>query len=154
MTAEKKTFKRHVLEIRRKDDGFQTLSVLLVFEGPKLLKTFYLLTPPWKNNAKGESCIPFGRDYILVHRTSEKYGKHLRILNSDGSELLPRDMVLLHNGNYRKQTLGCDLVGKDLADLNGDGKLDVTASKDVSLPELVALIPEEGASYTILEDFR
>lgn len=154
MTQVPTVFKRHVLEIRRTDDGFQTLSVLLVFEGPRLLKSFYLLTPPWKNNEKEISCIPSGRKYILIHRESEKYGKHLRVLNDDGSEILPREMVLLHNGNYRKNTLGCGLVGKDLADLNGDGELDVTRSKDFALPELVALIPQEGASYTIIEDFR
>lgn len=110
----------------------QTLG-LMYFNGKEVAKTLELAD---KNNAPKISCIPKGT-YKVVSRYSQKYGNHFHITN-----VLGRSFILIHNGNYHTQILGCVLVGKTHADINKDGYKDVTASKD-KMKELLALLPNE-----------
>lgn len=68
-------------------------------EGRRLCYTIEL---PWKQNAKGVSCIPEGK-YLLKKRYSAKYKHHLLV------EGVPqRSLILLHPANYAMQELqGC-----------------------------------------------
>ena len=141
---------RTVCLFRRVDTGKETLGVLIVFNGAEVLRMFAHLEPPWKNNANKVSCIPDG-EYLLVPRESEKYGKHLRILNPDGSEILPREVVLIHIGNYFTNTEGCGLVGRSFADINKDGQPDVVSSGN-AFAELVSLI-DKPTRYVIKSVF-
>ena len=77
---------------------------------------------PWRDNKKRISCIPDG-SYKCVKRISKKYGHHWHIL-----EVPNRSLILIHHGNYNKDTLGCILVGEDFVDINNDGLCDVTSS--------------------------
>ena len=89
---------------------------VLRFEG-------WALEPPWRENRAGESCIPCGL-YGLVWRTSRRYGRHLLVEGTG-----PRSLILLHAGNYPRDTRGCLLPGLRRQDLDGDGVADVAASR-------------------------
>ena len=92
----------------------------------------------WKNNEVGESCIPKG-DYKAIPRTSEKFAKHFRIVELNGEEVTGRvGPILIHPGNLYTDIRGCILVGKEFQDINGDGNLDVTHSRDTLKALLVA----------------
>lgn len=81
------------------------------------------LEPPWKNNETGVSCIPEGL-YKVKHRRSSKYGHHLILIDVVG-----REFILFHWGNYVKNTRGCIITGTKHQDINGDGIPDVSSSK-------------------------
>jgi hypothetical protein len=112
------------------DDGVQTLGHLHLGNG----KVYQTLELAWKNNERQRSCIPKGT-YKVKKRTSAKYGEHFHILNVPN-----RDFILLHHGNYHTDILGCILLGKGLSDLNKDGRLDVTSSRQ-AMKELLAALP-------------
>jgi hypothetical protein len=99
-------------------------------------KVYQTLELAWKNNAKQISCIPKGT-YKVKKRTSAKYGEHFHILNVPN-----RDMILIHHANFSHQLLGCLAPGKGLADINRDGRLDVTSSRQ-AMKEMLAYLPCE-----------
>jgi hypothetical protein len=90
---------------------------------------------PDKDNHPNISCIPAGR-YQCKKIVSPSLGKCVEIEN-----VLNRTYVRLHSGNYTSQILGCVLVGDSIKDINRDGILDVTNSKN-TLNDLMALLPE------------
>ena len=65
----------------------------------------YTLEPPWRNNETGRSCIPSG-DYDLRPRSSGRFGEHY-LVEGTGK----RDGILIHVGNFPKDTTGCIVVG-------------------------------------------
>jgi hypothetical protein len=115
----------------------RTLGRLLVFNGLNLVGSFTTLELPFRNNERNKSSI-LSAFYNVEPRTSEKYGKHLLVLCVPG-----RDMILMHHGNYPRDTEGCILVGTDFADINADSKLEITASK-TAMKKLVALVTEKA----------
>jgi len=66
----------------------------------------YTLELPWKDNERRVSRIPEGT-YEVKKRYSQKYKEHLHVLKVPG-----RSYILIHIGNFSKDTLGCILVGK------------------------------------------
>jgi len=58
-----------------------------------------------------------------------------------------RDMILIHEGNYHFNFLGCIGVGQDFADINKDGQTDITNTK-ATLAQLVKVAPN-GFRLTI-----
>lgn len=96
---------------------------------------------PWKNNEISESCVPVG-DYSVKPRTSQKFKNHYILENTT-----PRELILIHFGNYHTDIRGCILVGKKRTDLNGDGCLDITNSR-ATLEEILKLAPK-GFELTI-----
>jgi hypothetical protein len=112
------------------DDGVQTLGHLHLGNG----RVYQTLELAWKNNERQISCIPKGT-YKVRKRTSAKYGEHFHILNVPN-----RDMILLHHANFHNQLLGCIAPGKGLSDINKDGRLDVTSSRQ-AMKELLAALP-------------
>ena len=97
----------------------QTLGEMVI--AGKVIKTLEL---PEKNNAPQISCIPQGT-YAVIKRNSPKYGDHFHILDVPG-----RSAILIHHGNYHTDIRGCILVGFGHSDINKDGYLDVTSSRD------------------------
>lgn len=65
-----------------------------------LCSTFEL---PWRDNQPNISCIPAGV-YPLKMTNSPKYGPCYKVYNVDG-----RTDILIHKGNYVRDTLGCIL---------------------------------------------
>ncbi len=124
---------------RLSDDGFQTLGIATMPNG----KVYHTLELSWKNNQKQISCIPKG-NYKLKKRYSAKYGHHLHVQNVPN-----RDFILLHSGNYHTDILGCLIFGKGLKDINGDGRLDVTSSRQ-ALKEIGEAFDKMPFDLTIL----
>jgi hypothetical protein len=92
---------------------------------------------PWLNNQHQISCILPGV-YDLELWNSEKFGKCLHV------RMVPdRDAILIHKGNFNKDTHGCILVGSRFSDIDKDGYLDVIES-GVTLNKLMSLIEGDG----------
>jgi len=102
------------LTIIRKYDPEGTIGRLLIDE-KEFCKT---LERPNLNNQSDNlktlendsSCIPEGK-YKVVRRTSERFGKHLHILDVPN-----RSFILIHQGNVIDEILGCVLVGDKIYD--------------------------------------
>lgn len=108
---------------RLQDNETQTLSRLYFYTTLNLIFQCVCLEPAWEDNQKFISCIPKGI-YRVVPRYSTKYGWHWEVLDVDG-----RSLILIHWGNFRKDTEGCICVGKKFFDIDKDGNKDVTSSK-------------------------
>ena len=78
---------------------------------------------PWRDNKRRESCIPEGI-YIIVPRTSTKYGNHFEIKN-----VKDRDAILIHIANFARELLGCIAPGLSHKDIDKDGNLDNVSSR-------------------------
>ena len=126
----------HLLLNRFLMSGVQTLGVLTAIndlhQGVYKCNTLEL---PWKQNARQVSCIPAGM-YDVVKRQSPKYGQHFQLLNVPG-----RDMILIHSGNFTRDTHGCILVGQGFTDIDNDGLRDLQFSKK-TLAELYKILPD------------
>jgi hypothetical protein len=123
--------------IRTGSDDVQTIGKLIVTDDncKKVLER-YALELPDKDNKFQVSRIPAG-EYKVIKRWSPKYKNHFHILDVPN-----RSMILIHHGNYHRDTLGCILPGKRLVDIDGDGHKDVTESVKV-MKELNNILPDE-----------
>lgn len=123
--------------IRIKSDDIQTIGKIIVTneDCEKVLER-YALELPDRDNKFQVSRIPKG-EYKVIKRWSPKYKNHFHILDVPN-----RSMILIHHGNYHKDTLGCILVGRDLIDIDNDGHVDVTASVK-TMKELNKILPDE-----------
>jgi hypothetical protein len=100
--------KAHLLLIR---DSFTDKSTIgkLYLNGEFYGHTLEL---PWKDNEKRISCIPKGVYEVKKRHTEESKYKyeHLHILDVEN-----RELILLHIGNYPKNSKGCILLGNTRA---------------------------------------
>lgn len=97
-----------MLRIKRTYYENCTIGVLTIEENNtknKLSTAIYTLELPYLNNQRNISCIPEGT-YKLVKHTSPKFGQCFWV-----KDVLDRDEILFHTGNYTKDTKGCILVG-------------------------------------------
>ena len=92
----------------------------------------YTLERPWRDNEVNVSAIPDGT-YTAKRRHSEKYGHHWILEDVPG-----RSLILIHIGNYPKDSKGCILVGT----YAGDGRPAVWQSR-VTMNKLRVLLPDE-----------
>jgi len=89
---------------------------------------------PWKDNQRNISCIPEG-EYEVELYDSPSHGPgtfHLK-------DVPGRTYILIHAGNYTRDTAGCVLVGNRFADLDKDGVTDVLNSR-ATLKSLKSLV--------------
>lgn len=101
----------------------QVQGTLQVFDhNETAIFTAVTLEPAYNNNTMNKSAIPVGI-YSVVKRWSVKYGHHFWIQNVPN-----RSMILIHGGNYRKDTKGCIIVGIYITDINSDNLQDVALS--------------------------
>ena len=108
--------------ISREYGKMQTLGSLVVFDGKEILLKVLTLELPDLGNQKSISCIPEGK--YIVHRIySPKFGNCFHLQDVPG-----RTAILIHRGNYTKDTRGCILVGMNHIDIDGDGLKDVNDS--------------------------
>ena len=87
---------------------------------------------PWRDNAKGRSCIPEG-DYALRPWDSDKYGSVVVIVNpalnvyATEAEIpreqrgIARSACLIHAANWPHQLQGCIAIGQRLAHMPPHG---------------------------------
>ena len=113
----------------------ETIGKLEVFQADKrVVLRLLTLELPFKLNVKRISCIPIGL-YYVVPRTSEKFGKHFHVTN-----VVNRDLILFHAGNFHTDILGCILVAKGLTFLDDNGEPDLYNSTR-ALVELLSICP-------------
>lgn len=67
----------------------------------------------WKNNEKGESCIPDG-SYVCKRVNSPKFGDTFEVTGVPG-----RAAILFHKGNIDDDSHGCILIGEQFNPING-----------------------------------
>lgn len=114
----------HELIVRNIMTDKQVLGNLFVFDSTKVIFQCKTLELPWNNNERQISCIPQGV-YTVEKYSSMKYPIAFHIKNVPN-----RDAILQHNGNYTHQILGCQLVGDSHTDIDQDGLVDVTNSRN------------------------
>lgn len=80
--------------------------------------TLFTIERPWRDNQRGESCIPSGTYEVAPHGW---HGEKVRKPRS--YELLntaPREGILIHAGNVVEDVIGCIAVGMKYGTLNGE----------------------------------
>lgn len=80
------------------------------------------LENPWQNNQANISCIPAGR-YNVERDNTGKF-QYYKILNVVG-----RDNIEIHQGNFAKDTRGCVLFGHKPCYFENKEELGITSSK-------------------------
>lgn len=122
--------------IRLQSDASQTLGLLQFFKAESLLFECKTMELPWRDNRRNVSCIPPGAYEVRKH-LSPKFGRSFHVLNVPG-----RSEILIHPGNYNRDTLGCILPGIAYRDLNHDGLKDVTNST-IAIEHIWDVTPDE-----------
>ena len=129
--------------LSREYNNLQTLGRLVLFEGSKIILQLYTLELPDLGNQQNISCIPEGK--YEVHRIySPKFGKCFHVQDVPG-----RSEILIHKGNYNKDTHGCILIGMGHADINDDGTIDVIESTH-AMEKLQSVITEDIFTLIII----
>lgn len=122
--------------IRFNSNLYQTNGILKFENGDSV----FTLELPWVNNARQISCIPDGEYEVHAH-VSPKFGKCYKVKSIGKSEVNGRDEILIHVGNYKRNTLGCILPGLGLTDIDNDGNVDVSDSAR-ALRKIFAIAPD------------
>ena len=97
----------------------------------------FTLELPWLHNEQNKSCIPAGEYQWEKHQSPSK-GECLLISGVPG-----RTWILLHLGNFTRDTQGCILVGDGIVHIDGDNVADVRNSK-ATMYKLLAALPDRG----------
>lgn len=129
-----------VLNRLKDNDHAQTLGHFILYDDEKVLMQCKALELPDLQNERRVSRIPSGVR-CCVKRWSKKYGWHYHVTDVEG-----RTWILIHFGNYKDDTSGCILLGSDFIDINGDGHMDVSNSKN-TMNLLNSLAPD---SFTLV----
>lgn len=137
----------HIKIKRIFDNGVQTIGKLKAEN--KEGKVFKCLTMelPYLNNERRISCIPKGEYWIKEHE-SPKFGFCYKVYDKDQvSEVAGRSEILIHLGNYHRDTLGCILPGASAMFIDSDDYLDVSQSGNTTR----ALINHmEGSEFKLI----
>lgn len=115
---------RYVAYLHRlQPDDKQTLGAMVAYCGTEEVFHCKTLELPWLKNQPFISRIPSGV-YTVFKRYSETYGNHWHVRDVQG-----RSLILIHAGNFHRDTEGCICVGRDHRDIDNDGYKDLTSSK-------------------------
>lgn len=118
--------KAKVLIYRFKTDLNQTTGVCIVLnEYNEPIFSSISLERGWQENKSRVSCIPEG-EYNLVYEYSDRFKEKLwEIKGVPG-----RSECKFHSANYWNQLNGCIALGVSPKDINNDGYIDVTSSRN------------------------
>lgn len=114
----------------------QTLGVITVFEDN--IKPIYdckSMELELDCNAVRDDCIPAGI-YSVIKHNSPKFGPCFWI-----QDVPDRSEILMHPANFHYQLLGCIAPGTKHFDIDKDGDLDVTNSRN-TIKKLLSLMPD------------
>lgn len=120
---------------RLESDERQTLGALRIYRGTDEVFSCKTLELPWRQNRPFISRIPNG-EYTVQRRSSKTYGEHWELL-----DVPDRTLILIHHGNFYRDTEGCICVGRDYYDIDRDGHRDVTSSRNTMQDLNYALAP-------------
>lgn len=128
----------HNIEIHRTHLHDRTLGTGTVMDNFGIRQfQFVTLELPNLGNQRRISCIPEGV-YKYIKHESPTFGSTLWV-----QDVPERSEILVHHGNFTKDTLGCILCGRSFYDIDGDSTTDVTNSRK-TLERLLELVPDEG----------
>lgn len=122
--------------ISRQYKSCETQGGLFIFEGYNLIFRCVTLELAENGNQKNVSCIPEG-EYQVTKETNEKRGDHFRVHN-----VPDRDGILIHRGNFLRDTHGCIIPGESFIDIDEDLIIDVNESTR-TIEKLYKLLPDE-----------
>ena len=123
--------------LERKFGAFQTIGDVYVYDEKNRLKYRCVsLELPWLQNQRRVSCIPAGT-YNVIKHPSPKFGNSFWVLDVPG-----RSEILWHHGNFKDDTLGCILPGRNFKDMDNDGNVDVTSSR-ITMRSLYTILPNQ-----------
>ena len=129
--------------ISREYGKIQTMGSLVIFDGKEIVLKILTLELPDLGNQKNISCIPEGK--YEVHRIySPKFGNCFHVQDVPG-----RSAILIHKGNYTKDTRGCILVGMNHIDIDSDGMKDVSDSA-TAMNKLLTTITDNEFELNII----
>lgn len=120
---------------RLSEDDKQTLSRFYLYADVNTIFKSVVLELADKDNQRRISRIDPG-EYICELRYSDKYKWHFHV-----KDVKDRTLILIHFGNYHRDTKGCIILGNEFADIDGDGYRDVTSSKK-TIRRLMAAAPK------------
>ena len=122
-----------VLRLEQSEDQ-PTRGVLLIHD----ILFCVTLELPWRDNQRNISCIPDGV-YDAVKYVSPTYGLTIKIINVPG-----RSDILLHYGNYKRNTQGCILIARSYGDSTEQDEGMICNSKVVyrQFQEIIRKLPE------------
>lgn len=109
---------------RSKSNKHETLGILTATNAGANFSC-QTLELPWLNNAPNISCIPVGV-YAVKRTFSPKFLKYTYEVQG----VPKRSGIRIHSANYYTDIQGCVALGSGLSDLNKDGELDVTNSRN------------------------
>lgn len=121
---------------RLEEEEKQTLGEVVFINDGEVVLSLKTLELPDRGNARSISRINAGK-YLCKRRTSKKYGEHYILLGVEG-----RDYILIHFGNFYRDTRGCILLGTGFKDIDKDGYRDVINSKN-AMKQLLEVAPVE-----------
>lgn len=116
----------------------ETLGQLVIHENGKILFICSTLELPYLNNIARKSRIDTGvYDCVKVGPSENIKYDHIWIKNVAG-----RSGIKIHIVNFVRQLAGCIGVGEKYLDIDKDGQIDITNSKN-TLNQLLAILPNE-----------
>ena len=128
--------------------AYQTIGILKVYNDSGGVQcAMWVLELPDKQNERSVSRIPAGT-YDVVRWNSPSKGDCFKVKSPGYAEVNGRSHILIHKGNYNKDTLGCILPGLGVKDINLDGHQDVTDSSGAM--ELLKKLKPDGFKLTIV----
>lgn len=136
-----------ILERSYMPDNSCTLGKLTLPDG----WSCYIMENPWQDNARNVSCIPEGT-YTLGKRQSPMVERTSRGAFSIGWEVqgVPgRDFIMIHPGNYVRNTDGCLLPGLDISFTQDEGLM-VTSSQ-IAFKELMERLKQQESWQIIIK---
>lgn len=138
------------IEILRKYDPKVTLGIFRIINDD-FVKDFASIELPDKNNTNEISCIPEGEYECEILKNSNRIRyPHISILN-----VRNRFGIKIHIANFVSQLRGCIACGFKHADLNKDGIIDVTNSRN-ALNEILSIlknfgfVPGDGKKFKLI----
>lgn len=125
-----------IVTLRRSYSDYQTIGELEIIFDEKRSYKFATLELPWLDNARNISCIP-EQTYKVTRHYSPTFKECFLIENVPG-----RSEILIHAGNFVRNTRGCILIGTAHSNIDNDGLIDVINSK-IAMQNLLKLLPQQ-----------
>jgi hypothetical protein len=114
-----------IVVIRDLKDHRQSLGSFYVLDGCDVVFKSESIERGWVNNENMVSCFPEGT-YEIVLEYSSRFKKSLWEIKA----IKGRSECKIHAANFARQLNGCIALGKNRADIDKDGFMDVTSSGD------------------------
>jgi hypothetical protein len=135
-------YKMPKLILIRKYKIDSTQGLYLVMDGVTELYRCFCMELPWLNNEHNISCIPSGV-YDVIKYSYKGHPNVFWIKDVPG-----REGIMIHIGNFLKDTLGCQIPGTDWMDIDGNGTIDIV-HPDIALQNLNKYLPSNFKLYII-----